>query len=226
MELLNLIFEIRFKKNSFNVLLDERKSDIFELVTGEKPKNFPKEGFRIDHSNSKTVVVIEEDRVAISVEQDDIETAKERLTALLLNIYGQFNFASKEIIRLGARVQFMEPWQSSFTNLVSKYKSAFYSNNSLVEKSSDVALPLTFIDNNCRVNFISGPMKPDQGKGFLVFKERSLPHAFIYVDIDRVLTEGVSKKDISEISQYISDSINYSQEKAQETINLLNRTNG
>lgn len=223
MEILSLVFEIRFKQNTPLMVGDKRKK-LAEIVIGETPKeNPPKEtmAMEVNHPPSKTRVIIQENRIVIIVEQPNISQAKERLIKLLGNIYREVDFKENSIARIGTRTQWIQEWSSSFTSLMEKYKDVFYQDCSLVKEASDVAVFLTLKHNGFRINYASGPMKPNEAKERLMFKERNLPHDFIFIDIDRFTTEDTPDNNLGDIKGFILNSIEYGQNKASETINIL-----
>jgi hypothetical protein len=178
---------------------------------------------RFNHEGTKTVLVMEEGHVAISVESMGVEDSEKRIKEILADIYKNFPFDKKEIARIGVRIQWINEWESSFTKLLSKYKSIFYKDVPILNESSDVAVHLTLKDGACGVNYITGPMKPDQAKMFINFKDRKFPHDFIYVDIDRFLVDTKVSNDINSLNDFISKSVVYSKSKATETISLFGK---
>lgn len=224
METLSLILEIRFSDKT-PLIIDDKRQKLVELIVGEPPKDKPpdvqKVGMALNHSKTKTRVVVEENRLAISVEQPDIEKAKRRLEETLEIVYDQVNYKDSPVSRIGVRTLWVCPWNESFTSLLAHFRKAFYKDNSLQKKASDVGIALTFNDGQAKVNYSCGPMKPVQGKGFLIFKDRQLPHDFTFVDVDRYEVETQKTYDVSSIKKYITDSIAYGASKVKETENLL-----
>lgn len=223
MDILSLIFEVRFKQNTPLIKEDKRKR-LVEIVIGKKPKKEPPKEIstvEVNHLPSKTRAVIQENRLAIAIEKSDVSQAKERLFELLEDIYREIDYKENSIARIGTRTQWIRPWDGSFTSLMGRYKEIFYQDCSLVEESSDIAIVFTFKDNGCKVNYSSGPMKPDEAKGRLVFKERNLPHDFIFIDVDRYATESPPDNNLRAIKQFISASIEYGLSKANETVEIL-----
>lgn len=223
MDILSLIFEIRFKENTPLILEDKRKK-LAKIVMGEEPrKKPPKErmAVEVNHLPSKTRAVIQENRLAIAIEESDASQAKRRLFELLRDIYREVDYKDNPIVRIGTRTQWIHSWDGSFTSLMERYKAIFYQDCSLVEESSDIAIVFTLEDNGCKVNYSSGPMKPEEAKVRLVFKERELPHDFIFIDIDKYATENPPDNNLRAIKQFISASIEYGSSKANETIEIL-----
>lgn len=224
MEILSLILEIRFSKNA-SLIVDDKRQKLVELIVGEPPKDkppdAPKIGMALNHSKTKTRVVVEENRVAISVEQPDVEKARKRLAETLKIVYGQVNYKDLPVCRVGVRTLWICPWNESFTSLLSHFRKIFYADNSLLEEALDVGVALTFNDGDAKVNYSCGPMKPTQGESFLVFKDRQLPHDFIFVDVDRYKIVDQKTYDFNFIKKYVIDSITYGMSKAEETKSLL-----
>lgn len=223
MELLTLILEIRYKQLEVSDV-DDKRVELVELITGEKPKKPPgrlAKGMVINHETTKTRVVIEENRIAVSVEKPDISEAKSRLSEVLTFIYRKFPYKDREIIRLGARTNWIWPWSQNFTSLVSRFKEIFYKESSLSANAFDVGLPLIFKEENYRVNYSAGPMKPNQGKSFIIFKNRNLPHDFLFVDVDNFVMDEPIDNRLVNIKNFVTSSIVYGQEKAEETVSLI-----
>ena len=224
MEILSLILEIRFSKNA-SLIVDDKRQKLVELIVGEPPKDkppdAPKIGMVLNDSKTKTRIVVEENRIAISVEQPDIDKAKKRLVEILKIVYDQIGYKDLPVLRIGVRTQWVCPWNDSFTSLLNHFKNIFYTDNSLLKEASDVGIALTFNDGEAKVNYSCGPMKPTQGKTFLVFNDGQLPHDFTFIDVDRYKTEDQKTFDPTSIKMYITDSISYEKSRAEETKNFL-----
>lgn len=220
MEVFSFVFALDFKKDTAPVL-EKKKADFLDFFSKGKfdKSKLPQMGLNVNDVQTKTICILEEQKIAIGLEVNDVEEIKVRVAELLERIYTDFAYSGKEILRIGARVQWMHPWESSFTKLVEQFKNSFYLSNSLVNESSDVAINFTLNDRDSKVNFIAGPMRPEQGKDLLTFKERHLPHDFIFIDVDRYKT--TLHNDVASIKGFIANSIEYSKTKADETINSL-----
>lgn len=222
MELLILIADIRFKPLEDLSSVDKRV-ELYKFITGASPTNPPKQtiGLELDHEPTKTRVVVENDRIALSVEYAAPLRSKKRLFELLSFIYKKFPYGSREIVRLGVRTEWISSWNNNFSSLVNKFKATFYRETPLTNDASDVGLPLIFNSEGFQINFSTGPMKPEQIKSFIRFKNRSLPHDAIFVDIDRFNKENTVNNGIAEIKDVISASIEYGQNKAIQTVSLI-----
>ena len=224
MEILSLILEIRFGSKT-PLIVDDKRQKLVELIIGkppkDKPPDTPKIGMALNDVASKTRVIVEESRVAISVEQSDIEKSKKRLLEVLKTIYKQVDYKTSPVWRVGVRTQWICLWKDSFTSLLSCFREKFYANNSLLQEAVDVGIALTLEDGQFKVNYSTGPMKPEQGKQLLIFKDRQLPHDFIFIDIDRYSIDDKKTYEIESIKQFIVDSITYGKSKAEETERLL-----
>jgi len=220
MKLLSIIFAIDFVKSQ-NLVLEKNKADFLKFLSqGSFDTNkLPQLGLDINDEKTRTKVILNEEKIAIAVEHDNIENAKQRLTEVLTYIYDHYSYSEKIISRIGLRTQWQEEWPSSFTKLVTKYKEIFYKKNIIVDSSIDVAVNLTLSDGSYRVNFVTGPMKKDQGEGLLIFKDRQLHHDFVFVDLDRMATS--HKNDLDNIVDFSEKSITYEIMKAKEVMFLF-----
>jgi len=223
-QLINLILGIRFSGKTPLIEKDNRVKFVRE-VTGEEVQSPPNvsQGVRVDHKPSKTRVVLEENNLVIIVESEDENSAKQRLFTVLNRTYGDFAYKDNSISRIGVQTRWMEAWNSSFTSLVAKYKEVFYKENVLLSESFDVAVSFTLKDEDSyKVNYVSGPMKPDQGKTLLAFGEVAFPHDFILVDIDRFSDTNLGGvNSVSEIKKMVTASLAYGRTKAEQTVGLL-----
>lgn len=222
MESINFIFAVNYKGMT-PIALEDKKLSFLGAVFGGQPKEIPQSGMRFNHAETKTVLVMEEGQIAISVEAMSVEDSEKRIKEILADIYKNFPFDKKEIARVGVRIQWINEWGSSFTKLLSEYKGIFYKDVPILNESGDVAVHLTLKDGGCGVNYITGPMKPDQAKMFINFKDRKFPHDFMYVDIDRFLVDTKIKNDLDSLNDFIGKSIEYSKLKATETVDLFNK---
>ena len=224
-QLINLILGIRFSGKT-PLVKEDNRSKFIEEVTGQSvppPPNMPQQGVSVNHNPSKTRAILQENNLLILVELEDEDSAKQRLFTVLSRIYSDFPYKNNSIIRIGVQTRWMQEWNSSFTNLVAKYKDIFYKENSLISEASDVAVTLTLKDENAyKINFASGPMKPEQGKGLSVFGEIDFPHDFIMVDIDRFSETNLKEiNSVTEIKKLVTASIIYGKTKAEQTVQLL-----
>jgi len=224
MEILSLIFEVRFEQKA-SLIVNDKRQTLIELITGNPPKTKPPDapqmGMALNHKQSKTRVVTEENRLAISVEFSQIPEVKEQLIKTLDLIYGEIKYKNCSITRIGMRTKWMSAWNRNFTSLLKSFKEQFFLDNSLLQDSSDVGVALTLADNGFKVNYSAGPMKSEQGKLHLIFKKRELPHDFVFIDIDRYKESGEIENSIVAIKGFISDSITYGENKAKETVEIL-----
>jgi hypothetical protein len=222
--LLLLILEVRFKHKTPLIEKDNRVQFI-EKISGKPVKQPPNawQGLDFNYQPLRMRLVLEEERFSISVQIDEEESAQDRLLEMLSKIYRDFQYKNNEIKRIGVRSIWFSDWNSSFTNLVNKYKNIFYKDNTIVSESTDVAVNFILKDKDLyKMNFISGPMKPEQGMDQLIFKDISLPHDFIFVDLDRYKLEGLSNiNSAQDIKKVVLESLDYEQSKAKQTVQLL-----
>ncbi len=222
MDLLSLIMEIRYRQRTL-LVFDDKRQKIFKLITGKDPQNSPSDviqGAEYRDEPTRTRVLLEENRFAAAVEEDNIDEANKRLFEVIGNIYNEIDYQSNIINRIGVRTQWVSCWNESFASLLNRYKKVFYKPNSLLTKATDIAVHFTLIDESNKINFTTGPMKPQQGQTLLVFKNRNLPHDFIYTDVD-YFCENVQTYDLEKIKQFITLSIKFGKDRASETVGLI-----
>ena len=222
------IFEVKFKNklSPLEILIGFR---LFKEITGKKTevldpaKSNVTGGFNFTDPQSKLTTIVEVNRIAISTEIEN-NTQEDVIKKSLKVLYSNFEYKELDIQRVGVRTMWVLPYSKSFTDLMTHYKNNFYnSSNPLVSESTDVAVSLSLEDHDNKVNFNSGPMKPEQLKTvFLKFGTNvELPHDFIFADIDRYTTSLTNKE--TDLTNYIRDSIEYGSKKMLELEQIINK---
>lgn len=223
LRLVTVIFEVRYK-NRTPLIVDDKRINIVRQITKEEPSNSPKKnpilGLVLNHSQTKTRVVVEENRIAISVELDNEKESLSRLLESFEIVSNEVAYGGLEIDRLGLRTKWIYPWDGNFTKLLNLYKKNVYRDNPIINESSDIGVALNFEEDNYKVNYSSGPMKPAQAKTLLRFKAANLPHDFIFVDIDRYLENSPSQT-FKKLVAFSGDSFDYGRNMANATVSFV-----
>lgn len=223
MTILGLILEIRFR-NKTKLVQDDRRQNIHALISGNQPENPPPDtsaGMNMINTAQRTNVVVEEGRIAIQIEGTDHQVIQRRTLEVLGILYDQADYKDNKIVRIGVRTKWIGTWDQSFAKLYERYKEVFYNDNSILDRSVDIAVNLTLEDNGYRVNFISGPMKPEEGLSQVLFKDRDFPHDFIFVDIDRFDISGSYSNTLASIKRFFNESVKYGKDISEDVYDLL-----
>ena len=219
MESIRVIVELRFKKPA------KKYEFVKEIVNIIAPGKFPsidpiKEGTRLAIEEEKTSVILENSRVAISIEQpQDFDAAILKIKNTLTAINGELNW--DDLLRIGVRTYWGKPVSLSFESLCGKFKTHFFKEDTFVSEAKDVAIPLTFDDDGSTINFNFGPMKKEQLAAMMLeFKHDSLPSKLAFVDIDYYsLNPGKYSEEM--LSTYLDKAIAFSKEKSEESVSFL-----
>jgi hypothetical protein len=225
MKLLSLTLEIRYKNNIQLIEVNDPRQKFIESITDIKVLPPPELSQGVQHNDIKTksFVAAEPSRLAIVCEQDNEDKAQERILNILKEAYARFKYKDAQIARVGVKSIWVETWNNNFTSLVKAYKEKFYQQNELLTESDDVAVNLTLKDDGCKVNFVSGAMKPEQGKTFVIFKEIELPHDFIFTLVDKYDEGGIIENKYTSIKEFFLNSTNYGRLKTNQVTELLRR---
>jgi hypothetical protein len=192
------IFEIRFKSapRQFNML-----GTIMRAIGSDTPTTPPQpidQNFRIVQSDKKTGIFVAPLQLAINIEDgSEPPQAKTRLLQLSEQITGVLSWGP--MVRIGLRNQIVLP-VGDFEQLVRRCKERLYTNNDLLSHSVDVALPLTLVEGDLRVNFIFGPMRDEELRQRQFEFQTEFPPACGFVDVDsfRVLDRTFSTSFVKE----------------------------
>ena len=123
--------------------------------------------------------------------------------------------------RIGVRT-FWTKEVSDFDKLVATSKDILFKENSLLNEATDVALPLTLVNGNEKINYNFGPMKKEQLiQQFLNFKNaENVPDVFAFIDTDYygILDRNFSKNHFRE---FLNRAFEVSEKKVNETVSIL-----
>ncbi|MBI1803589.1 MAG: hypothetical protein HY033_02000 [Ignavibacteriae bacterium] len=176
---------------------------------------------RIPINNRRISIHLEATRYAINIEE---QLEEKELGKILLDLSEKINSQLQwgTALRIGLRMMWTKE-VSDFEKLVNLSKQKLFSDNSLVNESIDVAVPLTLLDGENRINYNYGAMKREelsiQGFEFeTTMKDVSDFFAFIDVDYFALPNRTFSA---SYLRGFIGKAIPVAQKKLLTTLSIL-----
>lgn len=170
--------------------------------------------------DKKVMVFAEPRRFALNIEDDmTIDQLKIFINDIAVKINNHLQWGQMQ--RIGIRT-FWAKEVGDFDKLVVTSKDILFKQNSLVDEATDVALPLTLINGNEKINYNFGPMKKEQlVQQFLNFKDATnIPNVFAFIDTDYygILDRNFSK---NYFRDFLNRAFDISEKKVNETISIL-----
>lgn len=160
MNLHKAILELRFESPSpaFNW-----RGVLFKAITGNKPEKeiSLNESMEIRVKDQSAHILIQASSWAISVENIK---SQENLIKFLYDFYVKINSVMVwgKGTRIGIRTIWNEPKEIPFSEAKQDLKKRVYNSNVLIDDSDDVALVLSFKDQEYNINYNFGLMEKDQ----------------------------------------------------------------
>jgi len=186
----------------------------------EHPEQWLIPGLVMEDKERKRSWLIDQVRIAIDVEQPDIDFCKSSIMEFFNAIKKNLGFPS--ISRYGLRSTWISEHGGGFQDLLKIIKQKIYSNFDLVKKSDDIGTVFDYIlDTGKKISVTIGPMEYDQLRSqFLRFDLQSIPKVFLYVAVDMgdTNTRGFSSKYLED---FVDKSINEGQKFSNDVINAL-----
>lgn len=151
----------------------------------EQVKRWAMPGLRLEDREKKRVILVDPARSVIGIEQPpNVGFCRD----LVIQFFGSVNerLGIPQIARYGLRSTWIEKYEGSFQELLSKCKQRIFGNSRLIEKTDDVCAVLNYtVEGGQKLSVTTGPMEVEQLKSqFLTFEPESLPQLFLYVDVD------------------------------------------
>ena len=127
--------------------------------------------------------------------------------------------------RIGVKTIWVESVETPFDSLTNSLKEKLLKNNKLVEESVDIALPLTLVDGECKVNYIGGAVQKEE---FLAkyggFEDKQnasdLPQVAIVADIDYYSLKN-NTFSLYFFESFLNKAVSYSESKANLTKSIF-----
>ncbi len=167
------------------------------------------ENVNIRAENQFAHISVEPYRLLITVERRESKKAQEYILGVYEKIDNLLHLSS--VKQVGYRCIFIEESDDKFNDLVARQRAAFYRSTSLTDDATDVAMPLTFKIGDYRVNFLGGPVKPNELKDRLEYKDIEAKNSFL-IDLDFIkynlsVSRRSLKQHIEEVRKYQKDLI-------------------
>ncbi|MBU1925491.1 MAG: hypothetical protein KKB82_06185 [Candidatus Omnitrophica bacterium] len=212
-----IINEIRFSKPAKKF---DFKKELLKSIAPKKFKNIPPviESTQISLKDENAKIVVENSRVAISMH--NVENISDSLGTI-------YKFQKKindfleweDVSRIGLRFNYVKQVNLSFVSLLGKFKKYFYSQNSLIDGTSDLAVVLDFkVENGSEIHYKAGPMDRNQLKK-LFPNFRKPPSRCIFFDID-FFKRKETKFSNKFLKDFLTDANNGIVEKIQQTSDI------
>lgn len=170
--------------------------------------------------DKKIMVFAEPRRFALNVEEN---MTTDQLKSFINDMAGKINNHLQwgQMQRIGIRT-FWAKEVNDFDKLIATSKEILFKENSLLNKATDVAFPLTLVNGDEKINYNFGPMKKEQLiQQFLNFKDaENVPDAFAFIDTDYY---GVFDRNFSKnyFREFLNRALEVSEEKVNETLSIL-----
>lgn len=129
------------------------------------------------------------------------------------------------INRFGVKLIWIWPVEKTMSEMVSAVRKAFYKDNSITNKSTDVAVDFSFNDGDRKAHYILGPMEKKQlAEMFLPptpFDSRLLPDRFFFLLHDYYQENDQLKYTKDLMSSFLDEAVDVSQKLAEESFSLI-----
>lgn len=202
------LFEIKYK-NAPRELLSHQK--ILEAITGEVQDQKMIPGFNVRVEKKRAIVILDANTFGISVESGDSDIDAGFIITLfgrMSDLLGGFG----EIQRLGLKRSFIQKQDSSSEQLKREFKEKYLGNASLIDESTDVALPLTLKAGDFGVNFMHGPMQGDEVNNQLAYKPKVTYKSYLFLGLDFYQVGDVKLKSKKNLTAMIAEVNNLTEE--------------
>ena len=168
----------------------------------------------------RVMVFAEPRRFALNIEDNmTTDQLKNFINDMAMKVNNHLQWGQMQ--RIGIRTFWVKE-VNDLDKLVSTSKDILFKENSLLDEAIDVALPLTLVNGDEKINYNFGPMKKQQlVQQFLNFKDaENIPDYFAFIDTDYygVLDRNFSKNYFRE---FLNRAFEVSEKKVNETISIL-----
>lgn len=220
MRLVKVITELRF---SGRLKLLKLQEELYLAILGEElkqPERWPAPGLILESRQRKMRTTFELKRCAVDLEEvPNIGHCVQAISSIFKKVDDILGIPL--LARVGIRSMWIEPFEGTFTELLTVYRKSMLAKTILSEEASDVGLVLDFLDEDCKVGLTTGPMEAQQLKTqFLTFEEKTIPDVFIFADIDRATTNQ-TKYSNKFLSEFIRKGLSYGEKRTKTLFNVL-----
>ena len=220
MRLVKVITELRF---SGRLKLLKPYEELYLAILGEElkqPERWFAPGLALEAKQRKMRTSLEPKHCAIDLEEvPNIGYCVQTISGTFKKIDDILGIPL--LARVGVRSMWVEPFESTFADLLTVYKKSMFASNILSEQASDVGIVLDFVDEDCKVSLTTGPMEAQQLKSqFLASEPERIPDVFIFTDIDRATTNE-TKYSNRFVNEFIQQGLDYGEEQAKKLIDII-----
>lgn len=236
MWLFKLIVEIRYNNSKPNIFTFRER--ILSKITADKNAVPPKinDSIEVLVKNKLMKIVVASNRTAAEIVilksiPNSRMYGQDNILKALTKIIPELNIATAE--RIGVRTQWINEVEMTTSELVNKFKDAFYDKkNKLIAKSEDITLNLTLSDSGNRINYIAAPFRKEELANFVKGNLSAVGHdtieptgeTAIFVDYD-YFTEKTTKFSLENLKSFMRNAIGKSESCVNSTIKSLEGEN-
>lgn len=215
-DLSKIIVELRYKEPAFPFTF---RSSIYKKVTGSPPSKEPniQEGINIRIKDRAAQLLIEPQKWGVDIERvGDVAETQLYLLGLFSRLYNAISW--KVGRRIGVRTMWLHKFDGTMAELTSRLKQKNFTDQPIINESTDVAFPLTLSHQGNRINFNLGPVTDEELRNrFFNTQDLDFPSVGLLVDIDYIfLKEGEFNKGL--FKKVLNEAVEYARGKAEQSI--------
>lgn len=233
MKLFKLIFEIRYPEDTPDIYLYRER--IIRAVAKDKGKKIVTpdftEGFEFTIKQKSAKVAVQNKRMSVDIIFNDnlpnqIQFAQDNIIKIIKVVNGQLQV--KRVQRIGVRSIWFREVNVAINQLIQKYKSVFFRNNPIVDKSTDVALAFTLENRDRKINYNSGPMDIQECNNFIksnlnsmqISESLQVSNPVIFFDFDYYLNKSMKFSEAF-FTEFVNRALTQARENLETTTSLL-----